>query len=787
MNIATPAQSSAAEPAPIQNFTLANAFVSTIGSHDEVFDFRAISDVRSDIPAIPFRGTLADCWRSIIFYNNQQYGIFVVISELDGQGRDLMNVSRVRAHFVDLDNVSAMQNLQRAASWYPAPAFAVQSSAGKAHVYWPVQPYCNNDRFTLNQRKFAQFFDGDKSIVDATRLMRLPGTYHQKGEPQLVTWSPLPGYGQRYDVTVLEAALATVNVVESYSDRHNLGDPDQAAPSLDWLRYALAHIDPNKLVRSDWISFMAAFKQAGWNHADEATLFGMWSEWCAQYAADDPAENRKQWQSIRETQVGWGSILRRIPAVGGQYLLAGRTVAPQAIVPQGAPAPADPGTAHPSPPAPPGMDCSGEMLTDIEQRQWFAGCTFVTSECKIHTPHGEMMNEKTFNAVYGNKKFIYDEQASVTQNAWAAATNSTLWTIPKVFGTRFLPDRAHGEVITDDMGLTYVNVYRPANIKCEPGDVTRLLSFLEKLLPDPNDRQLLIQFIAHNVKYPGHKIPWAPVIQSTEGVGKNIIKHILQYTMGRRYFYSPKASDLLSSGAKFNAWLQNKLLILVDEIKVDDKRELVEVLKPLISEAEGEVQAKGQDQREADTPANWVFFTNHKDAVPVEKNGRRYAIFYSAIQSHDDLKSRGMDDAYFHEFYRWLGWRVHETGLKAIAYYLLNYPVERGAIPMRAPNTTSTDEAIRVSRGPIEQAILEAVEQERPGFRGGWVSRTMAKKLFKRDYSPQAITKCLQNLGYTKIGRATMPYFQEDNERPELFHVNRRETCSNYAAAQGYQ
>src|SRR3546814_12705478 len=42
------------------------------------------------------------------------------------------------------------------------------------------------------------------------------------------------------------------------------------------------------------------------------------------------------------------------------------------------------------------------------------------------------------------------------------------------------------------------------------------------------------------------------------------------------------------------------------------------------------------------------------------------------------------DLAYFRALYDgWLGANSHKTGLKIIADYLLSYPIERGAIPMR--------------------------------------------------------------------------------------------------------
>ena len=69
----------------MQDYNQASAFINGLGGG--VFDFRAIHDQRKDIPAIPFRGTLDECWGSIVHYNNQGYGCFATINHLDGVNR----------------------------------------------------------------------------------------------------------------------------------------------------------------------------------------------------------------------------------------------------------------------------------------------------------------------------------------------------------------------------------------------------------------------------------------------------------------------------------------------------------------------------------------------------------------------------------------------------------------------------------------------------------------------------------------------------------------------------
>lgn len=776
------------------DYNQASAYCLAIAQNnpDEIFDFRAIHDREKGVKAIPMRGTIAECWQNICYWNSQGYGIFVAINRLDGNGFELGNVQSIRAHVVDLDKVDAEQKLQEANNWQPAPSFAVQSSPGKFHAYWPVFEYQDNARYTLIQRKLVQFLNGDKSVIDASRVMRLPGTYHCKGDAKLVTCFAQSGYGYITPVESLEYATQHINLMEYGGSRRELGDPELTAPSLPWLQTALRLADPNQMTREEWISLTAAIKQAGWNHVEnEQALFAIWSDWCARYEHNDLAENLKQWNSIRDTQLGWKSIMRRVPELQAHWIHAQR-VAQQQTAPQAAHVMPD-GQTVPDMPVDPrgGIDLTSEMLTAQEQAEWFKGCFFVENMGKILSATGRFMQPQAFNAAYGGKKFIVDETGKVINEAWQAATRSTLYTIPKADHIRFLPHEERGAIVLDALGRRGVNIYRPALVKRLAGDASPFLLHMQMMIPDPNDRKIILDFMAHNAKFPGYKIPWAPLIQSAEGVGKGVIKAIMKHVVGGPYFHPPNAKEMVESGSKFNAWMRAKLFILVDEIKVDERRDMIEVLKPMISEKEIEIQGKGIDQDKEDNYSNWCFFSNYKNAIPINANGRRFAIFYSAIQSLKDLDSLGMGEDYFDKIYGWLGENDHEQGLQIVADYLYNYPIERGAIPMRAPVTTSTKEALRQSRGPIEELIFNAVQDNLQGFRAGWVSVQAVQNQMRaknvKAVGNKTIETILEQQGYKHIGRADRSFFQEDpHGRSELFNEYGAAQIHEYGDAQGY-
>lgn len=786
----------------VQSYESAFAFVAALTQADPIsvlIDVRAIHDTLKDVAAIPRRGTLPQVWQEMCRLNNQGYGVFININDMDGQGRELANVHAIRCQAIDLDTLSAEQNYQSATQFNPPPSFAVQSSPGKFHCYWQTLHHRNVDGFTLIQRKLRTLFDGDKRVTDATRVLRLPGFYHLKepSNPHLVTCWSLAGYGNPIDPALLEQALQHVSVIDGQGERYELGEPKLQAPGWDWCVKALNETDPNDLDRGEWISFTSAWKQAAWNLASEDTLIQHWADWCMRYVVEDgskptPAYLRKNWNSVRNTEVGWPSLERRNGNLHAMRLFGEKkaeierkahplssdvSTAPmpheqqpqQSQVPQQIPVP------------------TGEFLTDSEQRDYFKGCVFIERMGEILTPSGRFMNSTKFNGTFGGKKFIIDGIGKQTTEAWQAATRSTLYQIPKADHIRFLPSKPYGEIIKDALGRTGVNTYKPAVIDSRQGDITPFIRNMEMMLPWEVDRNILYSYLAHCVKYPGFKIPWAPLIQSVEGVGKGLVKRVMANAVGAPYSYFPNAKELIESGSKFNAWMRSKLFILVDEIMTDERRDMIEILKPMISEETIEIQAKGVDQDIEDNFANWMFFSNFKNAIPVSKNSRRFAIFYSAIQNATDLHDRGMNDQYFADLYNW----ARAGGDAHVTHWLMNYPIERGDIPMRAPNTTSTFEAVRQSRGPVEVAILDAIGDGLPGFRGGWISSLAVANRLKgtttRAVSQNTLTAICEVLGYHLIGRAPRPFFAENKDtRADLYCFDRNARVEDFAGWQGY-
>lgn len=426
------------------------------------------------------------------------------------------------------------------------------------------------------------------------------------------------------------------------------------------------------------------------------------------------------------------------------------------------------------------------VMPTTQQQEHFKGCVYVSSVHRVFIPNGRLLKPEQFNAMFGGYSFSQDQQSEKTvKKAFEAFTESQATFFPKADSMCFRPDLPSGEIVTVE-GERRVNVYVDLNIPTSNADVTPFLSHLEKLLPVERDRTILLSFMAACIQHKGYKIQWAPLIQGVEGNGKTLFTRCVKYAVGNRYSHMPKAAKIDS---EFNGWLLNKLFIGVEDIYVpENRREVIETLKPMITGGDGlEIQMKGVDQVTEEICANFILNSNHKDAIRTTLKDRRYCVFYTAQQEAADLKRDGMTGDYFEKLYQWL----RDGGYAAVAGYLERYDIPAEFNPtgvcQRAPETSSTLEAVSLSLGNVEQEIMDAIEEGLQGFRGGWVSSVALDNLIEKMRKSNMIPKnkrleLMRSLGYDyhphlKGGRVNNGTMVDNGRKPRLYikdgHINR--------------
>ncbi len=392
------------------------------------------------------------------------------------------------------------------------------------------------------------------------------------------------------------------------------------------------------------------------------------------------------------------------------------------------------------------------FLGPDQQADLFKGCIYVMDRHRVLVPGGHLLNPDRFRAHFGGYTFAMDARnEKVSRNAWEAFTESQVLRAPRVDGTCFKPNLPYGAIV-EDAGRRRVNTFHPVQVRRVKGDPSKFLEHVAKLLPVKGDQEIILAYMAACVQHMGYKFQWAPLVQGVEGNGKTFLSRCVAEAVGKRYVHWPKASKIAK---QFNAWMVGRVFYAVEDIHTSAESDVLDELKPMITGGDGlEIEAKGVDQTSEEICGNFLFNSNHKTGLRKTRNDRRFCVLFTAQQQVEDLARDGMDGDYMRRLY---DWAKHEDGVAIVSEFLFTYPIPDRLNPatgcQRAPRSSTTDAAIELSLGRIEQEIMEAVEQGEPGFAGGWISSVMLDQMLQRmgragSVPPNRRREMLQGLGY---------------------------------------
>lgn len=118
-------------------------------------------------------------------------GVYLTINETDGTGRKIENITRVRAVFADFDGEPLPNTFEI------EPSMIVESSKGRWHAYWFTRDF-PKESFRAIQEAISKKYNTDPVVKDLSRVMRVPGFYHNKRIPFLTNIKSYSGSTYTY-------------------------------------------------------------------------------------------------------------------------------------------------------------------------------------------------------------------------------------------------------------------------------------------------------------------------------------------------------------------------------------------------------------------------------------------------------------------------------------------------------------------------------------------------------------------------------------------------------------
>lgn len=247
--------------------------------------------------------------------NTSGSGVFVCVNETDLKGRKSDNIIRVRALSADFDAPDS-HRVEWLLSLSLPPNMIIESSPGKHHAYWVFNVgEISLTEFRPLQQRIAIALGSDEKICDLSRVLRVAGFWHQKGEPFLTRVCHIDGYYTADQIKDFARSLKADSQIESDSQLHTsfntlkLGDMplhikqaknittlwDRVAPlyvtNIEELNEALSFIPSDD--REIWRNIGIALRNSDLDNA-----YDIWCEWSTKSDKYDLSEQQKTWGTL---------------------------------------------------------------------------------------------------------------------------------------------------------------------------------------------------------------------------------------------------------------------------------------------------------------------------------------------------------------------------------------------------------------------------------------------------------------------------------------------------------
>jgi hypothetical protein len=261
----------------------------------------------------------------------------------------------------------------------------------------------------------------------------------------------------------------------------------------------------------------------------------------------------------------------------------------------------------------------------------------------------------------------------------------------------YVPD---GERLIGNDDQRKFNIWRDPGITPVEGDPSVFLNHFEYLIPEPNERDHVLNFLAHILQKPLERINHALLIQGKQGVGKSYVGEVMRWLLGDSNVALVGTSELHSDWSGF---LEGKRLILIEELMAGGRLELSNKLKPWITQEKIRVNEKYVPMHDIENRAAFVALTNHEDAIYIPDDDRRFFVCFSPAEKRPK--------EYYDDLFAW-----SKTNLGVILGYLQHRDISAFNAKSAPPITEAKRQMIETSLPPLEGRLRELLSDGDPPF-----------------------------------------------------------------------
>lgn len=339
---------------------------------------------------------------------------------------------------------------------------------------------------------------------------------------------------------------------------------------------------------------------------------------------------------------------------------------------------------------------------------------------------------------------------------------------PRIDYPTYEPNK--GKILDRVDGLKEYNFWRPSAVVPEEGDITPFLEHCAFIIPDQKEQNYLLDYLAWMVQHPGEKIHWTILLQGVQGSGKSFFGEVMKIILGPHNVKYPSNEDMHD---KYTDWQKNCQLIVIEEMMARGRLELMNKLKPMITQPTCIIREMYKGSYELPNRYNFLLFTNHKDAIIIEDEDRRYCVIWSP--AHPKSKE------YYDDLFKW----AMENAGKVLQHLMTR---DLSAFPAKghAPATEAKRELIKLSAPPLKSWVMEGIESEGWPFMGDIITTPHLARCvpsYIRGATPNALGRVLTELKCAQLSQVRLSSGERVRpwvlRRPEMWKSAEGDTIAN--------
>ena len=248
-----------------------------------------------------------------------------------------------------------------------------------------------------------------------------------------------------------------------------------------------------------------------------------------------------------------------------------------------------------------------------------------------------------------------------------------------------------------------VNLWRPSTLALTQGrvgdhQVRPYLDHLERLIPDADAREHVLDWMAFNAQDPAEKVNHGLLLIGEEGIGKDTAIEPLVAGLGRHNCKQIGPQDLAD---QWTDWADRVKLVQIQEVMQFEKKQLTNSLKPFVAAPPDLLRINKKHTPPYYVPniISVVLFSNFRDAMWLGEGDRRFFVY--------ELPMRPLAEEYYEGLWAWL-----KGGGSALVFgWLLGRDLSRFNPKAPPPMTAAKREMIEASADPLAAYVRRFVEE----------------------------------------------------------------------------